>query len=539
MASFNLADLFEVLTDAIPDREAMVAGTRRLTFRQLDERANRLAHHLAGAGVGRDDHVGLHLLNGTEYIEGMLAAFKLRAVPVNINYRYVERELAYLYDNADLRALIYHRQFGPRVAAVAPSIDGLDHLLVLEDGSEADVVPGSAGFDDALAAASPDRDFAPRSSDDRYIAYTGGTTGMPKGVVWRHEDIFFGALGGGDVFQTGEVIAAPEQLGERVPEHGMVSLQVPPFMHVSAHWSGLSALFGGGKIVIAPPGPFDADATLRTMAAEGVNILTIVGDAMARPLIDALRAGPGAHDLSALFVIGSGGAVLSPANRQQLRELLPNVIIIDGFGSSESGVMGTKRHMPGEESTGGSQFVINAETAVLDDDLCPVTPGSGVVGRLARRGRIPLEYYKDPEKTAATFVEHGGARWVLPGDFAVVEDDGTVTLLGRGSVSINTGGEKVYPEEVERVLHAHPAVYDVLVVGVPDERWGERVVAVVRLSGGASLTLDEVDSHCRAELAGYKIPRDLVLVDEIVRSPSGKADYPWARAEARRRLLGS
>jgi acyl-CoA synthetase (AMP-forming)/AMP-acid ligase II len=528
--ALNLADLFELVAAAAPDRPAMVTSERRLTFAELDARANRLAHHLADAGVAPGDHVGLQLLNGTEYIEGMLAAFKVRAVPINVNYRYVEKELHYLFDDADLVALVYHRQFGPRVATAADGLGRLGHFVVVEDGSGEEPVSGSVPYEDALAAAPAERPPGERSGDDHYIAYTGGTTGMPKGVVWRQEDIFFAAMGGGDPFQLGNVITRPEEIAERLPEAGMVSLPTPPFMHVSAHWGAFQTLFGGGKLVLPPGGRFEPDAIWGLVGTEKVNVLVIVGDAMARPLLDALSAAADAgrpFDTSSLFVVGSGGAILSASSKERLAEVLPGVMVVDGFGSSETGVVGT--------NTGaGARFTVNEQTQVLDDAGRPVAPGSGAVGRLARRGHVPLGYYKDEAKTAATFVVVDGVRWVLPGDMATVDADGTVVLLGRGSVSINTGGEKVYPEEVEGVLKSHPDVLDAVVVGVPDDRWGERVVAVITTRPGADPSLEDIQAHSRQHLAGYKVPRELCRVDEMVRSPAGKADYRWARETAAR-----
>jgi acyl-CoA synthetase (AMP-forming)/AMP-acid ligase II len=389
-------------------------------------------------------------------------------------------------------------------------------------------VAGSVPYEDALAAASPERPHAERSGDDHYIAYTGGTTGMPKGVVWRHEDIFFGAMGGGDPFQLGNFIATPEEIVQRLPDNGMISLPTPPFMHVSAHWGAFSTLFGAGKVVVPVDGKFDPDAIWQLIGREKINLMVIVGDAMARPLIEALDAAATAgrpYDTSSLFVIGSGGAMLSPFSKQRLGEVLPNVMVVDGYGSSETGVVGT--------TTGsGPRFTVNAQTQVLGEDDTPVTPGSGAVGRLARQGHVPLGYYGDEAKTASTFVVIDGTRWVLPGDMATVEEDGTVVLLGRGSVSINTGGEKVYPEEVEGVLKAHPGVADAVVVGVPDERWGERVVAVVQAAGDDAPDLAELQAFCREHMAGYKVPRDICLVASMVRSPAGKADYRWARETA-------
>jgi acyl-CoA synthetase (AMP-forming)/AMP-acid ligase II len=536
--SFNLADLFERVVDAAPERTAIAAGSRRLSYAGLDERANRLAHHLAGAGVEPNQHIGLMAVNGTEYVEGMLAAFKLRAVPINVNYRYVDDELRYLFNDADLVGLIYHRQFEDRVASVAPDVSGLTTFLAIDDGTPGSTSYRAVDYEKALAKSSPDRPFTGgRSGDDLYCAYTGGTTGLPKGVVWRHQDIFFASLGGGDPLSMGNVIADADELAGRLPETGLVALPTPPLMHVSAHWMALSTLYGGGTIVVMPGGRFDPIEIWRLVGESRVNVLVIVGDAMARPLLDTLTsAPPDTFDTSSLFVVGSGGAVLSPSTKDRLAEVLPSVMVVDGFGASETGVMGARASVAGTGPATGPRFTVNEQTAVLDDDLRPVQPGSATIGRLARRGHIPLRYYNDPEKTAATFVEAEGVRWVLPGDMATVEEDGTVVLLGRGSVSINTGGEKVYPEEVEMVLKAHPAVADAVVVGVPDERWGERVVAVIEPVAGTTPTLEDLQHLSRQKLAGYKAPRRLCLVDRMVRSPSGKADYRWARDQANQAL---
>jgi 3-oxocholest-4-en-26-oate---CoA ligase len=527
--TYNLSELFEQVADAAPDREAVVTPERRLTFAQLDERATRAAHVLADLGIKAGEHVGLQLMNGTEYLELMLGAYKLRAVPVNVNYRYVERELAHLYTDADLRAVAYHRQFAPRVDAVRRDAPLLEHFIVVDDGTNDAAVAGSIDYEDALAKASPTRDFDGRSDDDIYIAYTGGTTGLPKGVVWRQEDIFFAAMGGGDPALSLGPISSPEQLTERLLPVGARMLMAPPLMHVSAQWGAFSSMFGGSSVILPSPSRFDPEEILELVEREKVNVVTLVGDAMARPVLDRLRAEPDRWDLSSMFVFATGGAGMSTSTRTDIAELLPNVILIDGYGSTETGVAGSRSRMPGADVGEGARFTVDERTAVLDDDFQPVAPGSGVVGRLARRGHVPLGYYKDEEKTASTIVESNGVRWVLPGDMAQVDDDGTIVLIGRGSVSINTGGEKVYPDEVESVLKDHPDVFDAVVVGVPHDRWGEQVVAVVSPRPGRAPALDALQEHCRGALAGYKVPRGLRVVDEVVRGPNGKADYRWAR----------
>jgi fatty-acyl-CoA synthase len=462
----------------------------------------------------------------------MLAAFKLRAVPVNVNYRYVEEELRYLLDDADAKAVVFHREFAPKLAAVMPQLPLLDTFVAVDDGSPSDLGSLDAvEFEAALAQASPQRDFPPRTADDLYILYTGGTTGMPKGVMWRAEDIFFGAFGGGGI---GNEITRPEEIADRAREGRTRCLPACPFMHGTAHWMAFLALFAGGCVVISPDRHFDPVRTWELIAREQVNFLVIVGDAFARPLVEALDDGASGIDVSCCTVILSGGAILSPTVKVRLAEKLPGSLIIDGYGSSESGGQGQSVTVAGGEVSSAPRFAVNDESTVLDDDLRPAAPG--VIGKLARRGRIPLGYYKDPEKTAATFPVIDGVRWSVPGDHARIEEDGTITLLGRGSVSINTGGEKVYPEEVEAALKAHPAVFDAVVVGVPDERWGERVVALVQLRPGEGPAFDELDKHAREHIAAYKAPRDVVLVERIVRSPSGKPDYRWGKATAIERL---
>jgi len=525
--SYNLAEMFERVVDFVPEREAIVTPSIRRTYAQLDARANRVAHALSERGVGPGDHVGIQMQNGVEYIETMLAAFKLRAVPVNVNYRYESEELAHLYDDADLLALVYDQAFVPRVRAALEQTEIRGPLIVV--GIDHDVIEGSVGYETALATASAERDFDGRSGDDVYIAYTGGTTGMPKGVVWRHEDVFFAAMGGGDPTTFEGPISHPDEITDRVLKVGAVMLLLPPLMHVSAQWGAFSILFGGGTVVLASPGSLDPHEAWSLVGAEHVNIVTVVGDAMARPLLDEFASDPARYDVSSLLVFASGGAVLSASTKSQIAALLPNVITVDGFGSTETGVSGSRARMPGADVEHGTCFTLDANSAVLDDRLQPVAPGSGVAGRLARRGHVPLGYYKDPGAGATTFVQVDDVRWALTGDAATVEADGTVVLLGRGSMSINTGGEKVYPEEVEAVVKDYSSVYDAVVVGAPHDRWGEQVVVVVAPRRGETVTLDGLRAYCRGRLAGYKLPLGLCVVETVVRGPNGKPDYGWAR----------
>ncbi|MDQ1476662.1 MAG: 3-oxocholest-4-en-26-oate---CoA ligase [Actinomycetota bacterium] len=534
---FNVADLLERVTDTVPDHLALVCGSRRLTFADFDARANRLAHVLAARGIGPGDHVALYLFNSTEYLEGMFAAFKLRAVPINVNYRYVEDELRYLLDDADAVAVIYHREFASKLAAIRPNLPKLRVFVTVDDPTDApgtsvdpsDIEPGVLEYESALKGVTSVRDFAPRSADDLYLLYTGGTTGMPKGVMWTHIDLFFGAMAGAG--GGGAPISTPEEIADRCREPRTRCVPICPFMHGTAHWMAFSTLFMGGTIIIPIEHRLDPVALWQLVAREQANYLVIVGDAFARPLLEALETPEGrALDVSCLHVVLSGGAILSPALKRAFVERLPGVLVVDGYGASETGGQGQSVVVAGGDVPASPRFRVGADTQVLGADLRPVDPG--IVGLLARRGHIPLGYYKDAAKSAETFPVIDGVRWAVPGDHAVVEVDGSITLLGRGSMSINTGGEKVYPEEVESVLKAHADVVDAVVVGVPDERWGERVVAIVQSRNGAQPRLDALQRHSRTYLAGYKVPRALVLVDTIERSPAGKPDYRWARTVA-------
>ncbi|MEU3534732.1 acyl-CoA synthetase [Streptomyces murinus] len=530
---YNLADLFESVADVVPDREALVyldhPGTgaeRRLTYAELDAAANRLAHHLADSGIRPGEHLGLHLYNGVEYVQTVLACLKARIVPVNVNYRYVEEELVYLYRDADLVALVYDAEFEDRVGAAAPRAPGLRQLLRVGAGPAG---IGTAGyFARAEASGSPERGFPARSGDDQFIIYTGGTTGMPKGVMWRQEDLFFAGLGGGA--PTGEPVKAPEELAERVAAggSGITFFPTPPLMHGTSTLTAFIGFNFGQRVVLHRR--FVPEEVLRTVEREKVTSMSLVGDAMLRPLIDALNGPMKGTDCSALFSVSSSGAIMSETVRRQFTALVPNAVLLNNFGSSESGFNGTATEDSGPER--GFRLRVNSRTRVVDPATYePVAPGEP--GRVAQCGHVPLGYYNDPRKTAETFFERDGVRWVLLGDMATVDADGVLTVLGRGSQCINTGGEKVYPEEVEQALKAHPDVYDALVAGVPDAVWGNHVAAVVQLRAGAPrLSLSELRTHCRTRLAGYKIPRQLVLTDTIHRSPSGKADYRWAREVA-------
>ena len=529
--ALNIADLAEHAIDAVPDRVALICGDQQITYAGLEEKANRLAHYLISRGVKKDDKVGLYCRNRIEIVIAMLGIVKAGAILVNVNYRYVEAELRYLFDNSDMVAVVHERQYSERVANVLPDVPNVKTVLVIDDGS---AVPaqtyenyGGVEFYEAVAEGSPERDFGTRSADDIYLLYTGGTTGFPKGVMWRHEDIYRVLLGGTD-FATGEFVADEyDHAKQAAAGPPMIRYPIPPMIHGATQSATWMALFTGGTVLLSPE--FDADAVWRAIEEHKVNLLFFTGDAMARPLLDALEGSE--RDLSSLFLLSSTAALFSPSLKERFLELLPNRVITDSIGSSETGFGGTSVVAKGQSGGGGPRVTIDKRTAVLDDDGNEVVPGSGVRGILAKRGNIPVGYFKDEKKTAETFRTINGVRYAIPGDYAQVESDGTVTLLGRGSVSINSGGEKIYPEEVEGVLKGHPDVFDALVVGVPDPRFGQHVAAVVAPRKGTAPTLVELDAFVRKEIAGYKVPRSLWIVDEVKRSPAGKPDYKWAKEQ--------
>ena len=524
----NLADICAAIAAGLPDRCALVCDGDRLSYPELMSRSNQVAQHLIGAGLEPDETVGLYMLNSVAYIESLLGCMVARAIPVNINYRYTGNELSYLLGNATLAALVVDAEHAPLAAAVAASCPSLRHVLIVGGDPGTVLSDGAASFPaqvmvrsyaEAVSAAPDLRPDNGRSGDDKLIIYTGGTTGLPKGVLWRHEDFFFSALAGGNHYgeprrSVEEIVAAAAQ----IPSGGY--LITAPMMHGAGTYTLFTAFLLGAKVVISRR--FDAVETLRLVKSEQAMTLAVVGDAMARPLADELASHPAEYDLSSLFVLGSGGALLSPAVRAQLQSLLPNLYITDRFGASETGTDGELAR----RDDGQPRLVHSGNVRVLDEHLRPAPPGQE--GRIAKSGHIPLGYFGDEAATKATFPVIEGVRFAVLGDLAKVEDDGSIVVLGRGSTCINTGGEKVFPEEVEQVLKAHPAVLDALAAGLPDERFGQRVAAVVELRGGADADAEELRTHCRQALAGYKVPARIVFAPAIVRSPSGKADYRWA-----------
>lgn len=542
---FNLAAINEAIAAAIAERECIVFRDRRLTWNDFNLRTRRLANFLIGRGLGvhqgRDtlqnfesgqDHLGLYLYNGNEYLEGMVGGYKARVAPFNVNYRYVENELVYLLNDADCHALIYHATFAAMVAKIRTEVPHLRVLLQVADDSGNALLPGAIDYETALCESSPERPALAWLPDDLYVLYTGGTTGFPKGVLWRQEDIFFGALGGHPL--NGEPYGSIQAVVNTAKSGGLRALPAPPFMHGASHWMAFTCLHQGGTIVIqGHPSHLDPDDIWSTVEREKVGFLTIVGDAFGRPLLDQLEKKQ--YDLRNFNVILSGGAILTSSLKEALLRKLPHVMIIDGFGASETGGHGSQITMAGMKATTGN-FQMQ-QTVVLKEDLSgTLAPGSEESGWLARAGHVPLGYFKDAEKTARTFPVINGVRYAVPGDHARIASDGSITVLGRGSVSINSGGEKIYPEEVEQALKHHPAVYDAVVVGTPSARFGEQVTAVVQARAGEEPSEEELIEFCAHHLARYKLPRRVIYVDEMVRSPSGKADYRWAKTIALQRL---
>ncbi|MDG2308648.1 MAG: acyl-CoA synthetase [Candidatus Binatia bacterium] len=529
---FNIADLFEQVADAVPEREALVCGGDRLSYAALDTRANRLAHYLSDKGVGPGQHVGLYLYNCNEYLEAMMACFKIRAVPINVNYRYVQEELQYVFQNADLVACVHQKEFVPHIEEIRSELGTLQTLVYVDDESDADPSSlGSVGYEEAIAQASPERGFGERADDDFFVLYTGGTTGMPKGVMWPHKGLFFAALGGAGHFHPDGPIKAPDEIASHVFQGEMAGMALAPLMHGACWWYACIMLLGGAKLVLNHHRSLVGDQVWDIVQAEKVNALSIVGDAMAIPLLDSLASSPDKWDLSSVFSVGSGGAVFSDSKQEQFRKYFPNVRITNAFGSSESGQMGMDSGQ--KKTAAGLGNVVRSDfmDVIIDEDgesRRHAAPGE--TGIFSRSGHIPVGYYNDPEKTARTFVEVEGRVWLLTGDAAKLEKDGeSITVFGRGSNCINSGGEKIFPEEVEQALKRHPQIFDALVVGTPSDRWGEQVTAVVSLRGDAAVTVASAQDEARKHVSGYKIPRAVHVVSEVPRAPSGKPDYKTAK----------
>ena len=542
--SFNLSTVFSTVADAIPDQPFLVWRDKRLSYAQVDSRIDGVAHYLCAAGLGchteRDDlaghesgqdHLGLYLRNGNEYLEAMVGGYRARVAPFNVSYRYVEDELLYLLKDSAASALVYNAEFAPRVAAIRDNLPHLKVLIQVADESGNALLPGAVDYESITATTAPAAGLPEVRGDDLYLLYTGGTTGMPKGVLWRQHEIFVSAMGG-KPFGSDTPHPSYEAIGAQAQQSAgaMSMLMIPPFMHGAAQWAAFHAITMGGRLVI----PDDVDrlhpqAALRLAERERILSIPVVGDAIARPLLDEIEKGD--YDLSGLVTFSNGGAPLSPTVRQRILAALPHIMLLDAVGSSESGMQMTTMAAAGAD-TRTATFTPQGDTTVIATDYSRVLrPGEGE-GWLARRDLIPLGYLGDEAKTARTFPIIDGVRWSVPGDKAIILDDGRIELLGRDSVTINSGGEKVFAEEVERAVAAHPSVYDVVVVGRPSDRWGSEVVAIVQFADGATASDDELVEVCTRSIARYKIPKAFIHTDKVMRSPAGKADYRWAKAVA-------
>jgi fatty-acyl-CoA synthase len=528
--------IWEAIADAVPDQAAVVQGDRRVSWGQYEQRAARLTQGLLDAGLGAQSKVGMYLYNSPEYCETNFAALKFGGIPINVNYRYLDSELEYLLDNADIEALVFHSSLGDRVARVRERLPKLRLLVEVDDGAAQDGtshVEGAVGYEQLQATCAPAERREPEG-DELYFFYTGGTTGMPKGVMYPVND-FTGFFVRSYPSMIGmPAIDGPEQLAVIARERyasgtPMIAMSGPPLMHGTGCWLGMMTphMFGGTAVLLQGRG-LDPVEVWDTVEREAVQHLIIVGDAFAKPLLRALDDAPGRWDLSSLRLIVSSGAMFSADVKLGLIGHVPALAIADVLGATEGG-MGTSittKDTPGGET---AKFALSPTSKVFTDDGREVEPGSGEIGMVANGGMVPVGYYKDPEKSARTFREVDGVRYSFPGDMATVAADGSLVLFGRGSNCINTGGEKVFPEEVEEALKGHTAVEDALVFGVPDERFGQRVVGVVSLSPGGEASSDEIITDARQRLASYKLPREVRLVDKVPRAPNGKADYPAAR----------
>ena len=551
-AEFSLAEVHEAIAAFRPDADCLVFRDKRYSWAEITERTRRLANHLISQGLGvhteradlaghesGQDHLAIYLHNGNEYLESMLGALKARVASLNVNYRYVAEELLYLLNDSQASAVVVHSAFTPTLAEVIDELPKLRVILQVPDESGHPLLPGAVWYEDALAAASPERPDVVWSPDDLYMLYTGGTTGMPKGVMWRNGDAMVECFGGSKTATSVEEFVAEATTG-------LQALLAPPFMHGAGHWMSFRTWLGGGTVFVqAVPERLDPIDIWTTIEREQVNFLLIVGDAFARPLLDELDAPSNAsatapvdgsangagYDLSSLTVLLSGGAPLSAPLKDEFLAHLPTLMIVDGLGSSEAGGQVSQVSTGGSSTTG--TFEITPGNVVLSADLDRVLePDDPEIGWLAKSGRLALGYLGDPEKTARTYPVVGGIRYAVPGDRARLLQGGIVELHGRDSVTINSGGEKIFAEEVEAAIKSHPGVYDCIVAGRPSERWGNEVVAIVRIREGHDVDDEALRAAAAQHIARYKLPKEIRYVDEIVRSPSGKADYRWAKQVA-------
>lgn len=540
MSGWNFADIWEEVAKAAPDRPAQIQGDRVISWRDFDRRANALAAHLLAAGLGRQAKVAAYLYNAPEYLESYFAAFKAGLAPVNTNYRYEPEELFYLFDNADAEAIVFHAGFADRLDAIRSRLTKVKSWIAVAD--QGAPIPDWAVEYESIAARGADRAVAPwgRSGDDLLLLYTGGTTGMPKGVMWRQDDLFQVLGGGGNALLEIPPVETVAELGDRIRSGKAGDIDLPPpsslvaacpLMHGTAQFSSFGSMVGGGAIISLPSRRFDAVELWDEVCRLKASSISIVGLAFATPMLEVLDANPGRWDLGCVVRIGSSGTVWSHDNKQALLRHLPaGAMLFDSLGSSEAVGLGGSTSVAGVEAQ-TAQFLVGPNSAVFKEDGTRVEPGSGERGLVAVGGFIPVGYYKDPDKSAKTFQIFEDRRWSVPGDFAEVNEDGTIKLLGRGSQVVNTGGEKVFPEEVEEALKTHPDVRDAVVVGIPDSRFGEKVCAVVDVGDATPPSLADLTAHLKGQLADYKAPRSLVIAP-VVRAANGKVDYKAVRTQA-------
>jgi fatty-acyl-CoA synthase len=531
MSGWNFADIWEIVADKVPEAPCQIQGDRVVSWGEFDTRADGIARWLLDLGAEHQDKVAQYLYNCPEYLESMHGIYKVGLVPVNTNYRYADEELLYLWDNADAVAVVFHGTFSERIEGLREKLPKIKGWLWVDDGKGD--CPSWATPYEQVAATAPGRTSAPwgRNGDDLYMLYTGGTTGMPKGVMWRQDDLV-GTLAAGFAAAVDADGNPDLEAGRALITHaGGKVIPACPLMHGTGAFTAFSTMCTGGCIVTLTNRTFDAEELLDTVEAHKVNILAIVGDAFAKPMLRALEAHPGKWDLSSLIAVVSSGVMWSEETKQGLLKHHGGMILSDNFSSSEALGMGASvSTAAGTSNT--AKFKLGDNARVITDDGRDVEPGSGEVGMVAVKGRTPVGYYKDAEKSERTFKVIDGARYSIPGDYATVEADGTLRLLGRGSVCINTGGEKVYPEEVEEVLKTPPGIRVAGAVGVPDEKWGEAIYAMVEPAPGVDLDEADVIAHVKSRLAAFKAPKRVLTVDTIGRAPNGKVDYKRLKAEA-------
>jgi 3-oxocholest-4-en-26-oate---CoA ligase len=534
--TWQMANIWENIAAAIPDKPAIIDGDKRYSWSEYENRAARVAQILTDHGIKAGAKLSIYAYNSSEYMEAQFGAFKARVCPVNVNYRYLEAELTHVINNSDSEAIIYQAQFAPRLAAIRENLDQVKLFLEIDDGS-GEHLDGSVPYETTLQQTAP-MPVIERSDDDLYMLYTGGTTGMPKGVMYDHQTFASALFAKG--FEMREM-TLPTKAGDFGPlvqklhEAGMAGRSIPacPIMHGTGMWIGAMIPHSlGGCVVLFNNKHFDPAALWELVEREKVTDLTIVGDVFAKPLLavlDGAKAAGKSYDLSSLQMMGSSGVMWSTEVKRGLLGHINQMAIVDSMGSTEGSMGSSITTLENIDVDKTAKFEMNDTTKILSEEGKPVTPGSGEIGLICNGGMVPLGYYKDEKKSAETFKTFDGTRYSIPGDFATVEADGTITLLGRGSICINSGGEKIFPEEVEEALKTHDSVYDCLVVGVPDDRFGERVTAVLSTADGQELNEDELNEHVRSQLAAYKSPKSIVEVDQVPRAANGKAGYKEAK----------